>query len=349
MQFAHQRLPSPLKIPGRCPGWAASHLLSMFPKIVTIALGSEMASPFDALPDVAIDFVREVFRVANEKVSRAMTTHPSMHEESLDHILIMELTAAQSAFFATEQVGVSLESHWLGGRWMHGRWEIADIAIFILLRRRGSLVVRKVALLQTKRLYSREIPVAPIDESDYRIGIGRLADRIDRLIPISRQRMFGFDFSSAYQATEAGHRQINNIDQYSELQGIPVYYGFYNPLALPFQTAYPISDGRVPEGENKIGCRVLPAPHVHEVMRKLDEGRSPSVSDIAVSSPLDARDATSTLGWRLEHFVADELLRCRQGRLFDDLDDPNLRGLLYGRSAPIASAITITIDVWGEG
>ena len=103
-----------------------------------------------------------------------MTTHPSMHEESLDHILIMELTAAPSAFFATEQVGVSLESHWLGGRWMHGRWEIADIAIFILLRRRGGLVARKVALLQTKRLYSREIPVAPIDETDYRIGIAPL-------------------------------------------------------------------------------------------------------------------------------------------------------------------------------
>ena len=161
--------------------------------------------------------------------------------------------------------------------------------------------------------------------------------------------MFGFDFSSTYQATEAGHRQVDNIDQYFELRGIPVYYAFYNPLALPFQTTYPILDGRVPEGENQVGCRVLPARHVHGVMRELGEGRSPSVSDIAVSSPLDAGDATSTLGWRLERFVADEVLRCRQGRLFEDLADENLRALLYGRSAPIASAITITIDVGGEG
>ena len=307
-----------------------------------------MASPFDAIPDVVIDYVRSVFGAANEKVSRAMSVHPSMHEESLDHILVMELTASPPAFFASEQVGVSLESHWLGGRRMFGRWEIADIAIFVLLRRRGNLVARKVALLQTKRLYSKEIPVAPFDESDLRIGIGRLADRTDPLVPISSQRVFGFDFSSAYQATGAGHRQIEHIDEYFELRGIPVYYGFYNPLTLPFQTAYPILDGRVPDCGNDVGCRVVPADRVHAVMRGLEDGRSPSVKDIEAESPFDAVDPTSSLGWRLERFVADEVLKCRQGRMFEDLTDPNLRALLYGRSAPIATAITITIDVGGD-
>ena len=308
-----------------------------------------MASPFDAIPDVVIDYVREVFGAANGKVSRAMSAHPSMHEESLDHILIMELTAAPPAFFAADQIGVSLESHWLGGRWMYGRWEIADIAIFVLLRRRGDLVARKVALLQTKRLYSNEIPVAPVDESDYRIGIGRLADRTDRLRPISTQRVFGFDLASTYQATGSGHRQIDRIDEYFELRGIPVYYGFYNPLKLPFQTAYPILDGRLPDEENEIGCRVVPADHVHGVMRGLGEGRSPSVSDIAAGAPFDAIDPASTIGWRLERFVADEVLKCRQGRLFENVDDQNLRALLYERSAPISSAITITIDIGGDG
>jgi hypothetical protein len=49
-------------------------------------------------------------------------------------------------------------------------------------------------------------------------------------------------------------------------------------------------------------------------------------------------------GWRLERFVADEVLRCRQGTIFDDSSDPNLYGLLYRRSAPISAAIAITID-----
>lgn len=310
--------------------------------------GMEMASPFDAIPDVVIAYVREVFAAANSKVARTMSAHPSMHEESLDHILVMELTAAPPAFFAAEQAGVSLESHWLGGRRMYGRWEIADIAIFVMLRRRGQLVARKVALLQTKRLYSKEIPVAPIDEADYRIGIGRLADRTDRLRPISIQRAFSFDFSSTYQATGSGHRQIDRIDEYFELRGIPVYYGFYNPLKLPFQTAYPMLDGRLPDDENSVGCRVLPAADVHEVMRGLDEGQSPSVTDIAADAPYDAGDPASTIGWRLERFVADEVLKCRQGRLFEDTDDQNLRSLLYERSAPISSAITITIDIGGD-
>jgi hypothetical protein len=311
-------------------------------------LGVEMGSPFDAIPDVVIAYVRSVFGAANDKVSRTMSAHPSMHEESLDHILVMELTAAPPAFFAAEQVGVSLESHWLGGRWMYGRWEIADIAIFILLRRRGHLVARKVALLQTKRLYSREIPVAPIDESDFRIGIGRLADRTERLVPISSQRAFGFDHASIYQATEAGHRQIDHIDEYFELRGIPVYYGFYNPLTLPFQTTYPILDGRPPMAENDIGCRIVPADHVHTVMRGLTQGQSPSVNDIEADVPFDPADPVSTVGWRLERFVADEVLKCRQGRMFEDLADQNLRALLYGRSAPISSAITITIDIGGD-
>jgi hypothetical protein len=71
---------------------------------------------------------------ANDKVTRTVATHPSMHEETLDHILIMELTAAPPAFFAAERMGVAIESHWLGSRWMFGRREIADVAFFVSLR-----------------------------------------------------------------------------------------------------------------------------------------------------------------------------------------------------------------------
>jgi hypothetical protein len=40
----------------------------------------------------------------------------------------------------------------------------------VLLRERGKLTERKVALLQTKRLYSREIPV--VEFLDFTIGFG---------------------------------------------------------------------------------------------------------------------------------------------------------------------------------
>ena len=125
------------------------------------------------IPDVVIDYVRGVFGDANREASLALTRHPAMHEVSLDH-------------------GGGNKSHWLGGRHMWGAWEIADIAVCVILRERGKLAVRKVALLQTKRLYYREIPVVEMERVDYLIGIGRIIDTTDPQIPLSQQWAFAF-------------------------------------------------------------------------------------------------------------------------------------------------------------
>jgi hypothetical protein len=303
-----------------------------------------MIDPFSEIPEVVIDYVRNVFGVANDKVTRTMSVHPSMHEESLDHILVMELSSTPPAFFAREQVGVSLESHWLGGRHMFDRWEIADIAFFVILRRAGHLMARKVALLQTKRLYSKEIPVAPIDSSDYRIGIGRLVDRTEPQVPLAMQRRFRFESQCAYAAMTAGDDQVQRIDQYERSRDIPVYYGFYNPLTVPYEADYPASGGCPPAGSNDVGMRVLTARTVHALLASLDVGRAPTFDGLTTPQ-LDPNDVESMHGWRIEKFVADEVLRCRQGRRFDSVTDERLSSLLYRRSAPIAAAITMTIDV----
>ena len=52
---------------------------------------------------------------------------------------------------------------------------------------------------------------------------------------------------------------------------------------------------------------------------------------------------------QLENFVADEVMRCREGRLFAKGTDESLENLLYRRSAPITAAIVITVDIGGEG
>jgi hypothetical protein len=82
-------------------------------------------------------------------------------------------------------------------------------------------------------------------------------------------------------------------------------------------------------------------------LNPMTEGRSPTVRDLRLAGPLDD-DPMSLHGWRLEWFIADEVLRCRQGRLFDQSDDPRLNQLLYARSGPISAAIAITID-FGAG
>lgn len=302
---------------------------------------------FANVPNVVIDYVRRVFADANDRVSRKMSDHPSMHEESLDHTLIDELTDAPAAFFAAEGAAVCIESHWLGGRRMYGRWEIADIAIMILLRMDGGLVQRKVALLQTKRLYTDEIAVEPREIDDFIIGIGRLGDRVDQEFPLTRQRTFAFDDDSKYGAMSAGGEQVENIEAYVRERRIPVFYAFYNPRQLPFKGQYPARNGDRSEQPNKLGCRVQTMAHVHGHLATLAKGRSPTFRGLKNTEVPIEGDGFNGSGWRLESFVADEVLRCRQGALFDGSADKNLEHLFYRRSAPIQAAISITIEVGG--
>ena len=307
-----------------------------------------MTSPFSQIPQPVVGFVRSVFASANDKVSRTLCTQPSAHEEMLDFILVTELSASPSAYFAQERMAVSLQSHWLGSRAMWGRWEVADIAFFVTLRTRGHLTAQKVALLQTKRLYTREIAVDVADEFDRQIGMGRIVDTGETIVSHPSQRKFRFDEDCKYEALSAGHRQVEHIDAYMARMKIPVYYGLYNPLSVPFEAMYPASNGDPIIGTNDFGMRVLSATTVHAALAPTPAGTSPALKDLR-STPLDAvTDPQSSYGWRLEKFIADEVLACRQGILFDPKDDERLRSLLYARSGPIAAAINITIDALGE-
>lgn len=304
---------------------------------------------FADIPESVIDHVRRVFAAANDKVARTLSDHPSMHEEMLDQTLITELTAAPSAFFAGEQAAVVIESHWLGGRRMWGRWEIADIALMILLRRSGHLVLRKVALLQTKRLYSKEVAVEELGPDDYMIGIGRLGDRTGHATPLTVQRGFSFDEQSVYGALHAGSEQMDRIDVYEQARHIPVFYAFYNPQTLPFRATYPPLDGAGSVAPNLLGTRVQTSAHVHGHLATLPTGAAPNFGGLKDAASSAFSDPFAASGWRLENFVADEVLRCRQGALFDGSADMNLERLFYARSAPIMAAIAITIEVGGGG
>ena len=89
---------------------------------------------------------------------------------------------------------------------------------------------------------------------------------------------------------------------------------------------------------------MIPATDVHSALAVISSGKTPNYSELTLSAPVDVTDKASIHGWRLENFVADEVLRCRQGKVFDDFQDPNLQQLFYERSAPITAAISITVD-----
>lgn len=299
---------------------------------------------FPRLPEDVIEAARVAFSDANDRVSQLLIRQPAMHEEGLDFHLVSRLDEF-GAQILKSGTALVIETHWLGGRRHWGRWEISDIAIVIAVRVQGGLVARKVALLQTKRLYSKEIPVEEIDRSDYEIGIGRLVDRTDKLMPLFKQRKFSFTDQCVYGAMSSGSEQVRRIDEYVAQRGIPVYYGLYNPPSVPSSGLHPETGRILPLEENEVGCRVLKREEVNDILGDLPVGSSPSFVALQNPNRKSAFDPFAVHGWRLETFVADEVMRCREGRLFEDAQDEDLASLLYRRSAPITAAIVMTVDI----
>jgi len=300
----------------------------------------------ETVPDDVIDYVREAFAEANREATMALARQPAAHEEQLDFQIFAALDKIGPRSFSGSGAAIEIDTHWLGGRrHFERRWEIADIGVVIALRRNGKLLWRKVALLQSKRLYSREIPVTEMERSDYAIGIGRLVDRTEMLQPLVPPRHFRFTPDCVYGAMRSGDDQIGVIDRYMRDRRMPVYYSLYNPPTIPYEGTVPRAATMPLETEQiELGCRVMTAPDVHAAIRELPIGTTPKFGQVVLSTP--AMSGTfGDHGWRLENFVADEVLRCREGRRFDQAEDADLHALLYLREYPISSLIQITIDL----
>jgi hypothetical protein len=301
----------------------------------------------DQIPEDVIEFTRTIFDKANTKATRALARQPSAHEEMLDFQVFAALDEVGPCILESG-IAVDIDTHWLGGRRHYdGRWEIADIGIVIVLRRAGRMLWRKVALLQSKRLYSREIPVVEMELADYRIGIGRLVDRTEDIPTRTEARRFKFDHECVYGAMAASSSQVKVIDAYIAKHNIPVYYSLYNPPTMPFEGTTPRPISSPSTSENHLGCRVLTSTQVHTVLSNLPVGRTPRFVEMIREAPAASTDPYDIHGWRFETFVADEVMRCREGRLFERADDADLYALLYERTAPIASLIQISIDMPG--
>ena len=230
---------------------------------------------FPVLPEDGIDAVRVAFANANDHVSELLMRQPSMHEEGLDFQLVSKLDEVGPEIMPSGTALV-VETHWLGGRRHWRRWEISDIAIVIAVCIQGSLIARKVALLQTKRLYSKEIPIESLDRADFEIGIGRLVDRTGKMVPLFHQRKFSFTPACVYGAIAAGSDQVQRIDEYVNARHIPVYYALYNPSKVPSSGVHPRSRSAIKADENEVGCRVLMREEVNSVLGGLPVGSAPS-------------------------------------------------------------------------
>jgi hypothetical protein len=91
-----------------------------------------------------------------------------------------------------------------------------------------------------------------------------------------------------------------------------------------------------------MGTRIVSAAELYEFLAAKGKTYSPSVAD---TKTLMSDPAAKPYGWRLEHFMADLLLGCRQGRRYTSDDDIPTRALFYRRSEPIAAAIAVTVEM----
>lgn len=97
--------------------------------------------------------------MANVRVCRDKSSHvdqaysdTNTHETSLDLTVIEQLSQVASPLRFSGEWLVRLDTHYLGGGRHFGSWEIADLGVLVVFRRRGVVERVKVALLQSKRL-----------------------------------------------------------------------------------------------------------------------------------------------------------------------------------------------------
>lgn len=208
------------------------------------------------------------------------------------------------------------------------------------LRLGGASNKSKVALLQSKRLYPDGQPIREEVRVDYEIGFARLADPEDERLSIAFDAEFGYTEASRYQALQRDSEQAQAIDAYEKEVKLSVYYQLYNTWSLPYIQRIPLNGYTPPAGAPALGVRVIPSALVHATMSGLSE-RSPAVRDLADLSELPS------YGWRLEDFICDELLACREGDDFASSGDDRISNLFFRRSGPIAAAIAIRIEAPG--
>jgi hypothetical protein len=293
-----------------------------------------------AIPQEIVDWFRSVFADANRRLSEKMLNAPATPEPTFDLTLIEHLTSYAAPRKFRSDWAIRIDTHYLGGLRHFRSWEVADIGVFIFFTKRGLLVRRKVALLQSKRLFPTSGEVDHLEEYDYRLGMARIGARDTDLASMMAQRKFSFSKASKYQSLTKGSDQIAAIEAHMKAYGIPVHYLFYNPPQLMTKVVVPLTEyASLKEKRNYLGTRVIPTRNMHKALAKKAKSYSPTLSDTRKLVN------NNEYGWRLEYFMADLLLGCKQGFRFTNNDEVPIQSIFYRRSGPIAAAIAVTVEM----
>lgn len=301
--------------------------------------------PLPIFPAAIHRYVRKIFADANRRLCEKIARVPNCSEPSLDMTLIEHLSQHSGPHVAAPGWIVRIDVHYLGGMRHFFGWEIADIGLLLFAKQAGTVVSKKVALLQSKRLYPNQHGIIEESDEDYHIGFGRLLPGASLMPSMARPHTFRFTDRSAYKALRVDDEQYKAIELYEENRKIPVHYLMYNPWSIPSSYHYPIAAISKLGAKANGGARVISSSQLRTTLLGRKKGYSPTFGNLRGSVSV----ATSRAhGWRLENFVSDQLMKCKEGQVFESLEDENIFALFNRRSGPIAAAVAVTIEQFDE-
>lgn len=296
-------------------------------------------------PAAVHKYVGKIFGDANRRVSEKIARVPNCAEPSLDLTLVEHLTQCAGPRVVAPGWAVRVDVHYLGGLRHFRNWEIADIGLLVFAKFRNNVTAQKVAVLQSKRLYPDHQNIVEETEEDYRIGFGGLLPAGPALPSIALNQTFNFSTQSSYRALRVDDDQYKAIAAYEAQYALPVHYLFYNPWSVPITYSFPLTSqprlGRRGNG----GCRVIPSKLLRGALAGKSKLYSPSFGDLKMTI---SKSRSHAHGWRLEHFMSNLLLKCKEGKVFDSPNEDSMFALFNRRSGPIAAAVAVTVEQFDD-
>src|SRR5437870_2948973 len=127
--------------------------------------------PWPTIPQDVVDWLTIAFEEANRQVTERLVNVPNIREPSLDDGLIDALIPLSPPRLLPSGAVVEMQIHNIGGLRRLGRWETADISVFIHVYNRTRAIAQKVGFLQSKRLYPTSNDVDDDDPLSFRLGM----------------------------------------------------------------------------------------------------------------------------------------------------------------------------------
>ncbi len=295
------------------------------------------------LPSDVTGFMDSLFANCNFKLSSLLSTFPNIHEETLDQSLISHLAQMQGPVRIGSSWVLRVDAHFIGGGRHYRTWEVADIGLIVVFRRNGKIIRSKLVFLQSKRLYASTQKYKGQDPY-YRQGMGRLLVTDEEHLELVERKTIRFFDACRYAALIPRSTQDNAMERFATDHGVKMYYLFYNPVKIPWSIGSPVeSQPRIES--NEVGCRIIPKGVLNQFTSDSRRDTAPSYVDVKEAARDGGMGKDAEAGWRLENFVVDRFIACKEGLIDDTTNYEVLHTLMTAKSSPISSAISITFDV----